>query len=187
MGCQSSELSCLDDSAEHHQIQMADLYCIVASHTAWVHNNMWPVCYRLSREEAETVLNVCEEQRDKFIAELQPVWSGLRDANRTWARSRGKRIPRKQALEADELARAARRRLLDQEIEINARYAAEMLDPLFPTSTNSTPNDWPPKVLYKIIEFWDDPRQMGPAELMRLRAKLHGGSSDDDDDGPSEE
>lgn len=137
---------------------------------------MWPVCYRLDESDALAAKAICEQQRDAFLVELEPIWDAIQTSPTV---HRGKRIPRAAAIERENAARAQQAKLKDQEAMITARWANDMLDPLFPTATNGGP---PLNVVYKIIRFLDDPRELGAAELMKMRAELHGASDEDDDE-----
>jgi hypothetical protein len=157
---------------------MTALFCVVGIAEDG-RGRVWPVCYRLVREEAEQAKGICEAQRDKFITMITPVIERIREVKReqpSLNRFRGSRtLSRRREDKWRYDFHAARER----EAAINAQFANEMLDPLYPTSTNGhVPND----VVYKILEFWDDPREMGPASLMKLRATVHGAFTDDDDD-----
>lgn len=141
----------------------------------WNNNSMWPVCYRLDEADAEATKVICEQQRDAFLAELVPIWTAIQTLPSI---PRGKRIPRAKAIEQEQANARARSRLKDHEAAFTARWANDMLDPLFPTATNGGP---PPDVVYKIVRFLDDPRELGVAALMKMRAELHGASDQEDD------
>jgi hypothetical protein len=166
---------------------MPALYCVVGRHTyvAEALDTMWPVAYRMTREDAQAVLDVCEQQRDAFFKALEPIHNRLTALVYDYRQARSSR---KLAREARRRATTDLRRKIRDEREresaVNAKFAGEMLDPLFPTSTNGKTPD---VVSYSILEFWDDPREMGAAELIKMRALLHGMHDDEDEEEFDEE
>lgn len=137
---------------------------------------LWPVVYRVEREDAAHALGVCVRQREDFIAEISPVRDQLYEAKRDLRRNRrAKRIPRGVARERDRVLQIQVGKLVHREAEITNRFGKDMLDPMFPTGDGTN-------VEYKLIEFRDDPRDVDAAVLIRMRAELHGSSDEDDDD-----
>lgn len=178
---------------------MAKIYGILGRTSNYDNAREWPVCYRLSFEDVKTCIDTLNAERDLFCEELKPIHEALDDLEnnrlkspRTYGtyRRQGRKLRFAEAqsrgkIEAQEATRRAKKaKLCEQEAAVNRKYAAEMLDPLFPTSTNGVAPD---DVIYRVVEFPDDPREeMTLGDLLKLRAALHG-SQDSDDETPDDE
>ncbi len=175
------------------------MYGIVGRTTNYDKVIEWPVCYRLTPEDVKVVIDTLNAERDLFCEELAPIHAALdelenarlqspryhRSSNHGRSKLRFGEAQSRSKIEAQEADRRRKKaKLLEQEAAVNRKYAAEMLDPLFPTSTSGTA---PSDVAYRAIEFLDDPRdEVSLGDLLKLRAALHG-SQDSDDETPADE
>lgn len=173
---------------------MTKIYCIEAiandgDGSTW----RWPVCWRLDPDDAKTVLETCDRQRHELFALLEPIYQELstiserRRNERSAFRMRGRSGKSKGIDDSETAFQAKKDRLERKEAQIWEDWFARALDPLFPTPAWTTGF---PEIKYHLIEFLDDPREVGEVELMRMRARVHTASHDDrahtttDDDGP---